>query len=213
MVLTTAYFIHSAYSNPYTGARLPTFFRRNPQDQREQMAAPRGAAQIKNPTREERLDWYMDAALKEVKGALRLAGEGKLRQSDLWSLLTFGQHMYAGMRDSYGIDLNSALLERERDNMGEARLSPVVGPAELPWPRLPPRRCPECSRVVAADAEPVTSEHPWSRSSFARLYPQEDRYELGGIFGFTPHDPGRAPDPWNIPTRPGTIYSGWGPWA
>ncbi|KAG6368951.1 hypothetical protein INS49_003170 [Diaporthe citri] len=50
---------------------------------------------IRSPTPEERLDWYMDAALKEVKGAraLQLAREDKLRQADLWNLQTFGQHM------------------------------------------------------------------------------------------------------------------------
>lgn len=152
----------------------------------------------------------MDAALKEVKGAMRLAGEDKLRQADLWNLLTFGQHMYEGMKSRHGIDLNTALLEREKKNMGTEHLGPEAGLSRLPWPGLPPGRCPTCSRVVAADGgQPGPGEHPWNRTSFARLFPHEDRYHAGGLFGFDPNHLGVATDPWNIPMRRGTTYRGW----
>lgn len=176
--------------------------------------AARGSTQIENPTREDRLDWYMDAALREIQGALRLAGEGRLRQADLWDLLTFGQHMYAGLKEEHGIDLNSALLDRERGSMGggeQQGATPAVGSGEFPCPLPPPRRCSACSRVVAADAEPGTPGHPSSRSSFTRLYPQEDRHDPGGLFGFPPQLSGIAPEFWNpyLSMRPGAAYRGW----
>ncbi|KAK7723024.1 hypothetical protein SLS63_009052 [Diaporthe eres] len=187
--------------------RAPSLFGGNTQQPRDHR--PRDTRDTSNSTPEERLDWYMDAALKEVKGALRLAKEDKLRQADLWNLLTFGQQMYAGMKDNYGIDLNAALLEREKKNMGREHLEPEVGPSDLPWPRLPPRRCPTCSRVVSADEGRTTWEHPWNRSSFTLLFPQEDRYDAGGLFGSSPSYSAIAHDPWNMPMRQGTIYRGW----
>lgn len=117
------------------------------------------------PSRELRLDWYLDAALREVRGAMRLAGEGKLRQEDLWALLTFGQHMYAGMRDAYGIELNSALLERERGSLGRADVSAPEGTSA--GPRGPGDQ----------------GNHPWNRSSFSRLFPHEGRPDAGGLYG------------------------------
>lgn len=199
-------------------SRPPTLISGNPQQvQQMTQGAARGSTQITNPTRQDRLDWYMDAALREVQVALRLAGEGRLRQADLWDLLTFGQHMYAGMKEKHGIDLNSALLERERGNMGNAEkvASAVqVGSGDFPWPQsTPPRRCSACSRVVAADAEPGTPGHPSNRSSFARLYPQEDRYDpaSGGLFGVAPHFSGIVRDAWDpyLDMRPGATYRGW----
>lgn len=194
----------------------PTIICGNPQQvQQMPQRAARGSTQIENATREDRLEWYMDAALREIQVALRLAGEGRLRQADLWDLLTFGQHMYAGMKEKHGIDLNSALLDRERGNMGgeQQGATPAVGggSGEFPCPLPPPRRCSACSRVVAADAEPGTTGHPSNRSSFTRLYPQEDRYESGGLFGLPPHLFGTAHDIWNpySPMRPGAPYRGW----
>ncbi|KAI7785022.1 hypothetical protein LA080_008421 [Diaporthe eres] len=190
------------------GPRAPSLFGGNTQQPRRHRA--RDLTDTSNSTPEERLDWYMDAALKEVKGVLLLAKEDKLRQADLWNLLTFGQQMYAGMKENYGIDLNAALLEREKKNMGREHLEPEVGPLDLPWPRLPPRRCPACSRVVSADEGRTTWEHPWNRSSFTRLFPQEDRYDAGGMFGSSPSYSAIAHDPWNIPMRQGTTCRGWG---
>lgn len=192
----------------FEGPRAPTLFGGNTQQQPRKPRA-RHPRDISDPTPEERLDWYMDAALKEVKRVLRLAKQDKLRQADLWDLVTFGQHMAAGMRQNYGIDLNTALLERERKNMGGECPEPEAGSLDLPWPKLPPRRCPTCSRVVAADEERTTWEHPWNRSSFTRLFPQEDRYDAGGVFGFSPGYSAIASDPWNIPMRQGTTYAGW----
>lgn len=197
--------------------RPPTLISGNPQQvQQMTQGAARGSTQITNPTRQDRLDWYMDAALREVQVALRLAGEGRLRQADLWDLLTFGQHMYAGMKERHGIDLNSALLERERGNigdLGEQQAIPAVRSGEFPWLQSPPRRCSACSRVVAADAELGTPGHPSNRSSFARLYPQEDRYDpaSGGMFGFAPHLSGIVRDAWDpyLSMRPGAPYRGW----
>lgn len=196
--------------------RPPTIIRGNPQQvQQMPQRAARGSTQIENPTREDRLDWYMDAALREVQVALRLAGEGRLRQADLWDLLTFGQHMYAGMKEKHGIDLNTALLDRERGNIGgeQQGTTPAVGSVGFSCPLPPPRRCSACSRVVAADAEPGTPGHPSSRSCFSRLYPQEDRYDpaSGGMFGFAPYCPGIVRDAWDpyLSMRPGPTYRGW----
>lgn len=157
----------------------------------------------------------MDAALKELKRVQLLAKQDKLRQADLWNLLTFGQHMSAGMKQKYDIDLNTALLGKEKINMGREYPEPEAVSLELPWPKLPPRRCPTCSRVVTADEEQATWEHPWKRTSFARLFPLEDRYDAASVFGFLPnaYSPtcsAIATDPWNIPMRQGTTYAGWG---
>lgn len=161
---------------------------------RKQLIARRRAereAEIrKTPSRELRLDWYLDAALREVRGAMRLAGEGRLRQEDLWCLLTFGQHMYAGMRDAYGIELNSALLERERGSLGGAAAPPAAAAgtsAGAQWPAPAPRRCPTCLRAVAMDTESLgpsaQGNHPWNRASFSRLYPHEGQPDAGGLYG------------------------------
>lgn len=196
--------------------RPPTLISGNPQQvQQMTQGAAQASTQITNLTRQDRLDWYMDAALREVQVALRLAGEGRLRQADLWDLVTFGQHMYAGMKEKHGIDLNTALLDRERGSMGggeQQGATPAVGSAGVPCPPLPPpRRCSACSRVVAADPEPGTPGYSSNRSSFTRLYPQEDRYDTGGLFGLPPHLSGMAPDIWDpyLSMRPRATYRDW----
>lgn len=194
----------------------------------ERRRAERGAGAREPPSREPpsrelRLDWYLDAALREVRGAMRLAGEGKLRQEDLWGLLTFGQHMYAGMRDAYGIELNSALLERERGSLGGAAVPPATaaGTSAGPqWPAPAPRRCPTCLRAVAMDAESLgpsaQGNHPRNRSSFSRLFPHEGRPDAGGLYGLAragSRVPSRVPsNPFSttpVPRIPLAEYPDW----
>lgn len=172
------------------------------QERREDRGAE-GSTPIENPTQEERLDWYLDAALTEIKGLKQLADRDKLKLVDLWELLTFGQHMYAGIKQEHGIDLNEALMKRERENMAKGlRPTPLHSLFSDTWPKPPPERCPTCSRAVAGEVGSV-------RTSFTRLYPHvydrlDDERPQGGWRGY---GPGKGPtfSP-TVPTIPPPGY-------
>lgn len=114
------------------------------------------------PDHEKRIDWYMEVAMEKIKSVLRLANEDKLSRSDLWELLTFGQHMYAGMKQQYSIDLNTALVERTVNNTVKG-LTLLGQPKQFPWDLPDPRRCPTCERVLVEDLDPLSPRRPWNR--------------------------------------------------
>lgn len=99
--------------------------------------------------------------MEKIKSVLRRANEDKLSRADLWELLTFGQHMYAGMKQQYGIDLNTALVERTVKNTAKG-LTPLGQAEEFPWDIPAPRRCPACERVIVEDLDPLSPRRPWS---------------------------------------------------
>lgn len=108
------------------------------------------------------MDWYMEVAMEKLKGVLRRANEDKLSKADLWEFLAFGQHMYAGMKQQYGIDLNTALVERTVQNTAKG-LTPLGQHDEFPWDLPAPRRCDSCSRVIVEDLDPLSPRRPWNR--------------------------------------------------
>lgn len=101
--------------------------------------------------------------MEKIKSVLHRANEDKLSRADLWELLTFGQHMYAGMNERYNIDLNTALIERTVKNTAKG-LTVLGKPQEFPWDLPEPQRCPTCERVVVQDLDPLSPRRPWNRA-------------------------------------------------
>lgn len=99
--------------------------------------------------------------MEKLKGVLRRANEDKLSKADLWEFLTFGQHMYAGMKQQYDIDLNTALVERTVQNAAKG-LTHLGKRDEFPWDLPAPRRCDSCSRVIVEDLDPLSPRRPWN---------------------------------------------------
>ena len=133
---------------------------KNIQEQQEDRA--RDSTRENEPDHEARIDWYIEVAVEKLKSVLRRANEDKLSRADLWELLTFGQHMYAGMKQQYGIDLNMALVERTVQNTVKG-LTPLGQRDEFPWDIPAPRRCGACSRVIVEDLDPLSPRRPWNR--------------------------------------------------
>lgn len=101
--------------------------------------------------------------MEKIKSVLHRANEDKLSRADLWELLTFGQHMYAGMNERYNIDLNTALIKRTVKNTAKG-LTLLGQPQEFPWDLPEPDRCPTCERVVVQDLDPLSPRRPWNRA-------------------------------------------------
>lgn len=132
------------------------------------------STEIKEPTEEERVDWYLDVARKKLKRVQWKANEDDVRLKDLWDLLVFGQHMYAGMKEEYGIDLNEALVKKTTKNAAKG-LTPLGQPDNFPYGIPPPRRCDSCSRVIVDDLDPLSPRGPWNRGSFRQFARHKDR--------------------------------------
>lgn len=113
--------------------------------------------------------------------------------TDLWEVLTFGQYMYAGMKEEYGIDLNKALVKRTEKNMATG-LTPLGEPDDFPYDIPAPKRCRACSRVVVEDLDPLSPRRPWNYDfvdGWNRL--TEDPSAPTGIRGFGPVPAGIKP--------------------
>lgn len=142
--------------------------------QEPQESRAKHTTEIKEPTEEERVDWYLDVARKKLKRVQWKANEDDVTLSDLWELLVFGQHMYAGMKEEYGIDLNKALVAKTTKNAAKG-LTPLEQPNHFPYGIPPPRRCESCSRVIVEDLDPLNSRRPWNRSSFRQIARHKDK--------------------------------------
>lgn len=132
------------------------------------------STEIKEPTEDERVDWYLDVARKKLKRVQWKANEDDVTLKDLWDLLVFGQHMYAGMKQEYGIDLNEALVKKTTKNAAKG-LTPLGQPDNFPYGIPPPRRCDSCSRVIVDDLDPLSPRRPWNHGISRQLARHKDR--------------------------------------
>lgn len=160
------------------------------------------STEIEDPTDEERVDWFLDVAKKKLKRVQWKANEDDVTLGDLWELLIFGQHMYAGMKKEYGIDLNEALLKKTTKNAAKG-LTPLEQPDNFPYGIPAPRRCDSCSRVIVEDLDPLNSRRPWNRGHSRQLARHRDKSRPTGVqrFSFGPGAPvgTRSFRPINLP--------------
>ena len=123
-----------------------------------------------------------------MEAVLQLANLGKLKMSDLGMLVTFGQYMYAGMKEEHGVDLNKAVVGRTAKTIVK-EMAPLGQDDSFPWGIPPPRQCTACSGVVAEDLDPGGLRRPWNRPAYTLFDRQEKGYVPGGSNRFVPNPP------------------------